>query len=320
MTSLVLTAILSFAGDQPPACEEWQRHMLGARSAWQYGGAIHERRVSVAEKECAAGSAGCCLLAGLVNRDRLSPPADYSKAYELLSRGCGLGSAEACIEFAGPSNTDNVATTRTKGILRSLARHVLLDDCRRGAVEACGAWLRSRDASSEEVPTASDIGRIVADQCVDGNNQACDILFQQDAIAEAEVFRATIESACDRGYGPACGRRALALLASSQDRMTTHKALILLDLACSRKDADTCYVLGLAYDGRPPESFTRLSLSPNQGEATHYFEAACALEQVAGCVEAARIVLSSQRPDAESRAKNLSQRACGLGAIDSCPK
>ena len=316
MTSVVFAVLALAAGDE--ACESLRRHILTIPSAWHYGGATHESRVRIAEAACKGGAAECCWVAGLVTRDRLSPPADYSKADDLLSQGCALGSAEACLEFAEPSEADDSAVTNLKGLLRNLADRSLLDNCRRRDARACDAWLRSHYASAAPEQSKREVAAMLVERCSESNEEACEVLLDNDEVARGPGRDTALDGSCRRGHARSCGNKAFRLLTSTGDSSAAPKALELMELACTGGDGTTCYILGLSYDRRPLASFVRLGLERNESKALHYFEAACELEDVTGCMDAALKLRSSPLPDAGSRAKELLKRACDLGELDAC--
>jgi uncharacterized protein len=212
-----------------PAC-------LALADAEEETGGVHA--LARYERACRAGGARGCLVAGEARRFGAAGRPDAGGARELLARGCGLGSGEACarlglllLDAGGPGAQEG------RALLSAACPALPPKEC----VAAARRWLGGAGAAAG--PDASP--SLLDAACADGAREACTRLgrlYQEGMVVAADGARAAAlyRVACDADDAGGCTALGVLFRFGAGVPRDEARARELLGRGCALGDREGC--------------------------------------------------------------------------------
>ncbi|MDC0748170.1 tetratricopeptide repeat protein [Polyangium mundeleinium] len=310
--------------------------------------------IALAKKSCEAGHANSCTILGGVYRQGKPVKKDHPLAKQYLEHACELGDYRGCtingtmyeLGWDGEKPDEVHALVLRQNAFKllqascdeklepcdTLAEYhadgvgtkqdpvkeieVLRTACDRGHPRTCVLFGIKMEDGRGVPKNLQGAGALYQRACEDGDGSGCYRLahlyakgngFPQDERRATELE----EKACHLGFGPSCTRFAVTL-----EKQDATRALGLYRRACRRGDSGGCrsvaaFLLGTQGHGVPPKDA--------YPEALRSYLFACDQKDGLGCFGAAWIhELGLGVSKSRTKAKELAQKACELGARPGC--
>lgn len=186
-----------------------------------------EKAAELYARACEGGDGQACAQQGMLL------PANavetHGRADDLFTRGCDLGSAEAC-RLIVLKTLGNHGDVGDGNVRRALFRHA----CDQGAAVGCLALYDLLREQPAEPGTSLQLPALLKRACRLGEAQACEFL---------EDVARTAQPRCARGSAAACGVMGVLLLSPPTVGGEAAEGLRLLRRACAEGDTASCSLL-----------------------------------------------------------------------------
>ncbi len=150
------------------------------------------------------------------------------------------------------------------------------------------------------------------ESCRGGNSEACHSLAEyvqlvdRDAARAMELFRANCDATPGARFAPSCFALATMLQAAAQPE----RALEYYDKSCAGGFSEGCFNMGVIH------SKGLLGTKPDRAQSDRYYERACSTGVATACFA---LGVSALREDAEKvRSLHFFEKACILGDLKGC--
>jgi len=253
-------------------------------------------------RRCDRRDAGACTALASAYRDGVGVPVDVDHAVRLFGRTCSAGHEAACYgteETMLPHSVDPEVLRLARG-------------CDRADGAMCrilGDTYRSGERIGSD---AASMARAYEKACRLGHTETCDLFGRLLMEGEQVAFdpdRAVpmLRIACNAGSREACSASEELFLPRTADDSTQAAAV-----ACDRRDADACVVLGVAYaEGQ--------GIPPNATRAAGIFERTCERGSSTACLHLGLLRIAGQGGSTDAiEGARLLEHACESGELLGC--
>lgn len=249
------------------------------------------------QSTCANGVAASCHALGTLFLDM--KPANFKKAAETFFAACEGGYSPSCTRYGALVLNGDGVPQNIEFALRYMNK-----GCTSGDLEGClvlaEAYAEGRGVQRDAVQAKA----LATQTCDAGFGKGCYVLAQ---LGEAEATwgqESTVDSSklyeqsCSLGYGSGCAEMALRAYSNGNAGIEIQERM---DIGCTGDDVRACLALGNLYQG-------------NSDKAFPYWDAACALGDMSGCLEVGHHYSSSDL----TRASEYYERVCSYGDERGC--
>lgn len=187
-----------------------------------------DKALSLYQRACEAGNATACTREGVMVLQS-SGAAEDAHADALFSRGCALGSSEACRSLV-------LRTRRQSGEVKDEPTQQALfrQACEHGAAMGCLALYDSLRRKPAGPGVSLELPGLLKRACRFGEAKACEFLDDVSSTAQRQ---------CEGGVASSCGVLGALLLSQPVQEREAADGLQLLHQACKWGDAKSCKLM-----------------------------------------------------------------------------